>query len=815
MISSICHTTLCLRPPDSLFHRLDIQLPKDAFLLSQRLYKRPLYAPPPSSFTSSSLPQSRLNNLLSPFKLGSRARFLHCSSQNFTPQQLEPSAFQHVDYPYIQHLTALLVKAVKQKFSGIMTRRIVIDLTGSPEPEEITDIDGLFLEAPTTDETIRRSPSVAQSDVSDEEFDFDQFLHDVVVIDNGSDSDSDLEIIKTTQVQPTTTPARPAPRARQFTESFLDSYTSQGQTIALNDTLELQPQDHKRGDILKVIQIIRKKKGVFLRGQLFRRSVYLPEVSHMHINEVTLKRNIQDRDTEHEKEQRYDDVPVSRVLIDGDELRKREVIKSCDAWPAHNPKSVTTKGLFDKEFLKRNGPLFCRTIYSAVWEDVQKKKKLVGEEIRRVRLSESHPAYSDCLPSERHETFDRSEAIQHREGGITYGSGCAGAGGDVTGAKMAGAQVMWAFDKDQLAAESLRANHDGLLVLCMDQSEALEIVRRYKVDIMHTSWPCQAFSPANTAATTTQGQRNNEINSALILATKHHLQVMQPLYHTQENTFGLKSIEKAKYYFRTIISDMLDQGYNVQWRVSQFTHYGLVSSRKRLITIASLYQVPMPAFPLPTHGPEGSGLQPYTTMWDACGHVPPDATYHNQLGMCYYYPERKEPYDPERKRSIGCLTTKSNLLGHWNGFRALTPRECACCQEFPIDCIFKGSKTQIVKQIGNAVPPKVWSQFVKSIMKTLQDWRDGKIDDEGRPMPRPSSHHQQESILLPQRQSPPPRPSSRAPSISLPIRRPQTGSRTSNHERSPSRSRQSSFRDRASHHQQTINPPYARPSEWI
>lgn len=94
-----------------------------------------------------------------------------------------------------------------------MTRRIVeiIDLTGSPEYKEITNIDGLFLEAPTADESIRWNPSVAQLNVSDEEIDFDWFLNDVVVIDDGSDSGSDLEIIETTQVQPTTTPVRLAP----------------------------------------------------------------------------------------------------------------------------------------------------------------------------------------------------------------------------------------------------------------------------------------------------------------------------------------------------------------------------------------------------------------------------------------------------------------------------------------------------------------------------------------------------------------------------------------------------------------------------
>ena len=41
------------------------------------------------------------------------------------------------------------------------------------------------------------------------------------------------------------------------------------------------------------------------------------------------------------------------------------------------------------------------------------------------------------------------------------------------------------------------------------------------------------------------------------------------------------------------------------------------------------------------------------------------------------------------------------------GFRMLTPRELQLAQSFPADYRFTGTKTDVVKHIGNAVCPKV------------------------------------------------------------------------------------------------------------
>lgn len=61
--------------------------------------------------------------------------------------------------------------------------------------------------------------------------------------------------------------------------------------------------------------------------------------------------------------------------------------------------------------------------------------------------------------------------------------------------------------------------------------------------------------------------------------------------------------------------------------------------------------------------------------------------------------------------SGGCFT-------HPEKDRTLTPREAARIQSFPDDYVFYGNKTSIIKQIGNAVPPKV-SYFLAKLVNNI------------------------------------------------------------------------------------------------
>lgn len=86
------------------------------------------------------------------------------------------------------------------------------------------------------------------------------------------------------------------------------------------------------------------------------------------------------------------------------------------------------------------------------------------------------------------------------------------------------------------------------------------------------------------------------------------------------------------------------------------------------------------------------------------------------FSSCY---SRLAPDSPAVTITVNFVHPASNRCIHPHLDRALTPREGARLQSFDDDFIFKGNRSQIVKQIGNAVPPllgKVIGEHVASLI---------------------------------------------------------------------------------------------------
>jgi len=71
--------------------------------------------------------------------------------------------------------------------------------------------------------------------------------------------------------------------------------------------------------------------------------------------------------------------------------------------------------------------------------------------------------------------------------------------------------------------------------------------------------------------------------------------------------------------------------------------------------------------------------------------------------------------EPSVTLTVNFVHPASNKCIHPEQNRALTPRECARIQSFDDDFKFIGSRTKIVKQIGNAVPPLLGKAIADSI----------------------------------------------------------------------------------------------------
>jgi DNA (cytosine-5)-methyltransferase 1 len=86
------------------------------------------------------------------------------------------------------------------------------------------------------------------------------------------------------------------------------------------------------------------------------------------------------------------------------------------------------------------------------------------------------------------------------------------------------------------------------------------------------------------------------------------------------------------------------------------------------------------------------------------------------FSSCY---SRLDANDPAVTVTVNFVHPASNRCIHPHQDRALTPREGARLQSFDDHFSFAGNRTQIVKQIGNAVPPLLGKAIAKSLAAML------------------------------------------------------------------------------------------------
>lgn len=91
----------------------------------------------------------------------------------------------------------------------------------------------------------------------------------------------------------------------------------------------------------------------------------------------------------------------------------------------------------------------------------------------------------------------------------------------------------------------------------------------------------------------------------------------------------------------------------------------------------------------------------------------PDGLTSSGFSSCY---SRLDPDRPSVTLTVNFVHPSSNKCIHPFQDRALTPREGARLQGFPDAFRFVGSRTQIVKQIGNAVPPLLGRVIAEALL---------------------------------------------------------------------------------------------------
>ena len=177
---------------------------------------------------------------------------------------------------------------------------------------------------------------------------------------------------------------------------------------------------------------------------------------------------------------------------------------------------------------------------------------------------------------------------------------------------------------------------------------------------------------------------------------------------------------------RKIINTFQSKGYKVESRLLNSADFGVPQRRKRIIFIGIRKDCHISIhFPPPTHDKGGeNGLLKWKTVRQAIDDLkdlPEDKKFAHILSKhqpsfvekIKNTPIGKGVYKKYSEAFFRCRpdepsgTVKENHGGvfvHYEKNRVMTPRELARLQSFPDDFVFKGTKSCMLVQLGNAVP---------------------------------------------------------------------------------------------------------------
>ena len=349
-------------------------------------------------------------------------------------------------------------------------------------------------------------------------------------------------------------------------------------------------------------------------------------------------------------------------------------------------------------------------------------------------------------------------------------SGC---GGLSYGFERAGFKVLLGIDNDATALATFKKNHVGALTICGDISKmnGLEIrnsINDEVVDVIVGGPPCQGMSLS--------GFRNfDDPRNSLYLSFIRLVGILQPKIIVVENVPGLISLFNGK--IKNSILEKFDEiGYNMSYAVLNSADYGVPQFRRRVVFVGLLRahfgDELKYVFPAPSHSCLSNS---YVTSSEAISDLPEISEIVCGSDKIDYEGPAKNKYQAEmrkgsrhvfnhvatihtsrtreiismvsdggnykdlpielhstRKVNIAwtrmnsakpCFTidTGHNHHFHYSANRVPTVRESARIQSFPDKFIFYGTKTQQLRQVGNAVPPLLAEVIARSIRKLLKE----------------------------------------------------------------------------------------------
>ena len=298
----------------------------------------------------------------------------------------------------------------------------------------------------------------------------------------------------------------------------------------------------------------------------------------------------------------------------------------------------------------------------------------------------------------------------------------------------------WANDLDKATCETYRHNicpDNPESVICQDVHE-LDLHGLGAIDALAFGFPCNDFSVVGEKLGF-EGHYGPLYRYGIEV-----LNLYRPQWFLAENVGGLKSANQGK-AFEKILSDMRDAGYRVYPNLYKFEEYGIPQARHRIIIIgirADLpyeFKIPAPngilrtcrqaieAPPIPENAfnnePTNQSekvvrrlnyIGPGQNIWDV--DLPDDLKINTRTKISTIY----KRLDPERPSyTVTGSGGGGTHIYHWTEPRALTNRERARLQTFPDNYFFEGTKEEVRRQIGMAVPCEGAKIIFEAVLKTF------------------------------------------------------------------------------------------------
>lgn len=329
----------------------------------------------------------------------------------------------------------------------------------------------------------------------------------------------------------------------------------------------------------------------------------------------------------------------------------------------------------------------------------------------------------------------------------------AGAGGLALGFQEAqrGFEPVFAVEIESAAARTFKSNFGCEVV----DGPIQNVLRFPDAEVIVGGPPCQGFSPLGRDRDDHSRALLNELWQEYLRAVR---QVM-PLAFVIENVPEFQKSEQFDMLLTTLKRERKLRRYKVKYGVLNAADYGVPQRRRRGLLIATLDREPTWP-PTETHGPNSPDRLPYRTVRDAIADLPlkpTDRDLHigrnprpESIERYKAVPEGGNRFDLMRKRpdlTPACWANKptgtTDVFGrlwwdrpaftirteffkpekgrylHPKAHRPITHREAARLQGFPDWFAFEGSKIEIARQIGNAVPPPLACEVAKHVRSII------------------------------------------------------------------------------------------------